>query len=230
MQADWAISSFVSTMAKYRGIVEYYPDRIKIILGNAIDPQDIEYLTDGPIWEQAYRFFNCSPKIHLWASDSNIVIVFEKGEVKDGKEAKEEKGEDDNQLDGDLKKEIAKGDDKGYEYKVDKENDFVVARHKGGTCQISMPLSKLKKLYELLPEQFTPRDLMEKGKEIGVNIHYSQALALIRVFSHVEFNAEITRVGRQVIGIKDVQGYLRDENRNKMRLEREVIGDSWGEA
>ena len=66
--------------------------------------------------------------------------------------------------------------------------------------------------------------------ESGIKINYQQALALIRVFSHVEFNAEITRVGRQVIGIKDMQGYLRDENRNKLRLEREVIGNSWGEA
>lgn len=209
--------NFHSIMFENRCAIGYYEDEVKVFIREAnivqlnkianavceefgISPSEIKVISTS---SKPYKLaISISPDIINWDKI--------KSDINNGDGRQVEKEQDENLL--------------GYEYKIDKENDFVIARHKGGTCQISVPLSKLKKLYDLLPEQFTTKDIVEKGQEINLKINYQQALALIRVFSHVEFNAEVTRVGRQVIGIKDMQGYLRDENRNKMRLEREVIG------
>jgi|GEM_PF-1902445 hypothetical protein len=112
-----------------------------------------------------------------------------------------------------------------YEYGVDKENDLIWVTYKLNGNTIKFPYSKVKQLYDLMPEQFTPKDLAERAKDVDLDLSYNQALALIRVFSHVEFDAEIRKKGNQLIAIKmHGQGYLREENQRKLRQELEVIG------
>jgi len=92
---------------------------------------------------------------------------------------------------------------------------------------IEFPFSKVKQLYDLMPEQFTPKDLLVRATDVDLDLSYNQALALIRVFSHVEFDAEVRKKGNQLIAIKMFQGhqgYLREENQRKLRQEFEVIG------
>ena len=91
-------------------------------------------------------------------------------------------------------------------------------------------LSDVKRLYDNLPEQFTPKDMLSKAEELDFSLTYTQALALIRVFSHVEFDAEVRRVGNQLVAFKVSEGQLREEVRKKLRQEMEVIGIGFGEG
>jgi|GEM_PF-6700229 hypothetical protein len=114
-----------------------------------------------------------------------------------------------------------------YEYIVDKKNDQIIVKYKLNSSTFHFPFSKVKELYDALPEEFTTKDLVEKAEEFGLQLTSNQAAGLIRVFAHVEFDAEIRRIGRQLIAVKMSDGYLREENRNKLRIEAETIGKPW---
>jgi hypothetical protein len=111
-----------------------------------------------------------------------------------------------------------------YEFIVDKKNDKITVKYKPGNYTFHFPFSRVRELYDALPEEFTTKDLIERAKEFGLQLVPIQAAGLIRVFTHVEFDAEIRRRGRQLMAVKMSDGYLREENRNKLKIEAETIG------
>ncbi|AGK61476.1 hypothetical protein Asulf_01493 [Archaeoglobus sulfaticallidus PM70-1] len=111
-----------------------------------------------------------------------------------------------------------------YEIKIDKPNDTVFIRYKPNNQKITLPLSKVRKLYDLMPEKFGVKELFEKAGEAGLALSKQAAGHLIRVFSHVEFNADVRRDGNKLVAVKIEEGYLREENRRKLKQELEVIG------
>ena len=160
--------NFHSIMFENRCAIGYYEDEVKVFIREAnivqlnrianavceefgIPLSEIKVVSTS---SKPYKLaISISPDIIEWdkiESDTNI----EKNNG-DGQQVENEQNE--NLL--------------GYEYKIDKENDFVTAGYKGG-CKVEIPLSKLKKLYDLLPKQFTTKDIVEKGQEINLKINY----------------------------------------------------------
>jgi hypothetical protein len=111
-----------------------------------------------------------------------------------------------------------------YEFMVDKENDLIVVTYRPSNARYRFSFSEVKRLYDALPEEFTTKDMVLKAREIGIKLLPILAPVLIRVFAHVEFDAEIRRRGRQLMAVKMSDGYLREENRNKLKIEAETIG------
>ncbi len=89
----------------------------------------------------------------------------------------------------------------------------------------SCHLSKLKKVYDLLPEKSMAKDVFNICQEVGVNWPKSLISVLMRIFSrHVEFGGEIEKKGNRLVLIKEEGFSLREENRKKLAIEAETIG------
>jgi len=94
------------------------------------------------------------------------------------------------------------------------------------TPVVKINYEKIKKLYNVLPEKSTTKDLIEKAKEVGVNIPTGCESFVLRVFSrYVDFDAELEKRGKQLYLIKNPSNYLREELRRKLEQEKELIGN-----
>ena len=115
-----------------------------------------------------------------------------------------------------------------FRYKVDKENDTVTLIYLPSNTKLKFTYSWVKEVYDSLPEKFTVNDLWKKARETGVELTKQECAWLIRVFSHIDFDAEIKREGNKLVAIKmSSNGSVREENIKKMEVEKETIGTPW---
>ncbi|RLI84755.1 hypothetical protein DRP07_00130 [Archaeoglobales archaeon] len=114
-----------------------------------------------------------------------------------------------------------------YVYTVDKENDRIRVHYKPANSKWTYSYKMIKSIFDSLPERFTVRDLIEEAGKHGLEVKYQQALGLIRVFAHVDFDASIERVKNKIVVVKHSYGELRKQNIDKLKLESEVIGTPW---
>ena len=110
-------------------------------------------------------------------------------------------------------------------YVIDYENNRIYCRY--GGKRYSFPLSTVKEIFDAMPDEFTARALAKKARKFGLRMSSIKALALIRVFSHVMFNAEVDDSGSPIVVRKVKDGSVREENRKKLEIEGEVIGKPW---
>ena len=114
-----------------------------------------------------------------------------------------------------------------YEYAIDEKNDEI--HIKSGTYKRILPYSKIKELYEKLPEEATIEDIISKAEDLGLSVNKLVALVLTRVFSNYkDFDAELVNLGKGrgkgLRLIKNPDFSLREEIRQKLKQERDVIG------
>jgi len=119
-----------------------------------------------------------------------------------------------------------------YAYAVDEENDNIYLRcGKTGGRRI-LPYSKVRKLYEKLPQEASAKDIARIAEDLGLRIsNHNEILVLMRVFSgYKDFDAELVDLGKGrnkgLRLVKNPDFSLREEIRQKLRQEREVIGIS----
>ena len=123
--------------------------------------------------------------------------------------------------------------DDSLEYAVSEEHDllWIRLRNRIGhvTSSKKFPLSRVKKLFEKLPERSLSTDIVRVACDVGLEVG-SLATALMKVFAnYVAFDAELTtergdgKHSRYVL-VKNPDFSLREENRRKLQQELEVIG------
>jgi len=111
------------------------------------------------------------------------------------------------------------------EYAIDKKRDLIRIRRRNSTWRYTIEYSKAKKIFDMLPDRATSKDVIESAREIGIKMRSDSASALMRVFCYVDFNAEVIKEGKHLILIKyGDEGLLREEVKRKLKQELEVIG------
>ncbi len=92
---------------------------------------------------------------------------------------------------------------------------------------LSIDLDVLKELYRKLPEEFETEDLERVAREMNLDNVARFASYIMRFFAdRAEFGGELLKIGRKLRFTKD-NASVREENRKKLMLEREVIGTPW---
>jgi|Deesub1362A_J573_1020465.scaffolds.fasta_scaffold00834_13 hypothetical protein len=226
---EWKIPGFVALIEDKNGDLKLSRNEFKVVL-DSIEPHRIEDVVDV-LYVFAYPVAN-GRKIEglIAAEDGRVAITLRIQEIEAETEATEEQNQGETapeQPPEFVTETVSNGN---YEYGIDREKDLVWVTYKPNNLTLQFSLSEVKRLYDSLPEQFTPKDMLAKAEELDFPLTYNQALALIRVFSHVEFDAEVRRVGNQLVAFKVSEGQLREEVRKKLRQEMEVIGIGFGEG
>ncbi len=114
------------------------------------------------------------------------------------------------------------GDEDGKElvYRIE---DGVLMLKKYNTWH-KLDYEKVKELFEELPEKASPKDALEAADRIGLSLNYTTALMLFEFYDkNVNFDAVAVKDGRRRYLVKQTYS-LREENRKKLAVERDVIG------
>lgn len=143
----------------------------------------------------------------------------------EGRQGKEEEGED-------RSEEVDEG---GWIDLTDSmaylvEGDILRLGHKKDgrvSTVLKIPMSRLKELYDRLPDEADSSDVRKVAAELDLNITGLETYIMRVLSRRVEFGGEIVKEGRTLKLIKDSQ-YLREENRRRFEQEKQVIGTSWG--
>jgi len=114
------------------------------------------------------------------------------------------------------------------EYAVDEDEDLLYLKVKSSAGVTAwskkLPLSKVKQMFDMLPERSTSGDVIKAAKDAGLDIPPQYSTILMRVLgNYVAFDAELVKEGRKYVLVKN-DFSLRSEFQKKMMLEQDVIG------
>jgi hypothetical protein len=116
------------------------------------------------------------------------------------------------------------------EYNVDKDNGLVTIYYRPSKRRLKFTYTWVKELFDSLPKEFTVNDIWERARDMGVELTKYECAWLMRVFSYVDFDAEIKREGKRLKAVKMSGGSAdgsMNEIKHKLEVEKDTIGTPW---
>lgn len=113
-----------------------------------------------------------------------------------------------------------------FRIEVDKDDDIIRLIYLPNNTKLTFTYSFVRRVFDALPDRFTANDLYDKIVEIdpSVEVTRQECTWLMRVFTYVDFDAEVKREGNKIVAIKmHENGSLREENVKKLEIEKDLV-------